>query len=189
MELDDHYKHKVAEWNLVQDHFRLAMNTSYDGMVSTVDVEKSYQEHKKCLEDEGYAFGTYKHDRSYFERLDRCLFRKIPVDHMGRAVFFEAKHLLTAINNGSKPEKNSFSMLVMMDTKYIVPIANMIHLLTHTSASSDDLDLFWELTDRVWCIAHPIYQLHNGDLDATCNRITKRLCEVMGPRAFWCRLE
>ena len=73
-ELDDDYEHKVAvaEWKLVQEHVCLAMKTSYDGMVSTVDVDKSYREHKKCLVDKGYAFGKYKTDRSYFEKLDRC---------------------------------------------------------------------------------------------------------------------
>ena len=91
LELDDHYEHKLDEWKFAQWHVCLAMDTPYNGMVSTVDVEKSYQEHKKCLEGKGYAFGTYNTDRSYFEKLDRCLFQRTPVDHMGRAVFSEAK--------------------------------------------------------------------------------------------------
>ena len=175
---DDLHEQKVAEWEAVQEHVRLANDTPYAGMISTVDVEKSYQEHKQRLTDKGYAFGTYNTDRSLFEKLDRLVFQRVPVDHMGPTVFSEAKSILTQINKSSIPKRNSFSMLVMMSTEYIVPMANMVHLLAHPSASSDDLDLFWELTDRLWCFAHPIYYLHSGYLDETCGKITKRLREV-----------
>lgn len=177
-EEDDPHTHNVAEWESVQEHVRLAEDAPFAGMISTVDVEKSYQEHKKCLQDAGYAFGTYNTDRSLFEKLDRLVFQRVPVDHMGRTVFSEAKNILTQINRGSKPTRNSFSMLVMMSTEYVVPMANMVHLLAHPSASSDDIHLFWELTDRLWCFAHPIYRLHSGYLDETCSKITKRLQEV-----------
>lgn len=176
---DNRHEHSVAEWESVQEHVRLAEDTPYAGMISTVDVEKSYQMHKMRLQDTGYAFDTYNTDRSLFEKLDRLVFQCVPVDHMGRTVFSQAKSLLTQINNGSKPKKNSFSMLVMMSTEYIIPMAKMVHLLAHPSASLDDLDLFWELTDRVWCFAHPVYRLHSGHLDETCDMITKRLREVM----------
>lgn len=177
-EEDDRHDNKVAVWESVQDNVRLADDILYAGMISTVDVEKSYQEHKQRLQDEGYAFGTYNTDRSLFEKLDRLVFQRVPVFHMGRTVLSQAKSLLTQINEGSKPKKNSFSMLVMMSTEYIVPMANMVHLLAHPSASPEDLNLFWELTDRVWCFAHPIYRLHSGYLDETCDKITKRLREV-----------
>ena len=175
---DDLHEQKVAEWESVQEHVRCAVDTPYAGMISTVDVETSYQNHKQRLQDKGYAFGTYNTDRSLFEKLHRLVFKRVPVDHMGRTVFSEAKSILTQINHGSIPKKNSFSMLVMMSTEYIVPMANLVHLLAHPSASLDDLDLFWELTDRLWCFAHPIYRLHSGCLDETCDKITKRLREV-----------
>jgi hypothetical protein len=180
---DDHHENNVAKWESVQEHVRLAEDTPYAGMISTVDVEKSYQEHKQRLQDEGYAFGTYNTDRSLFEKLDRLVFQRVPVDHMGRTVFSAAKSILTQIKEGSKPKRNSFSMLVMMSTEYVVPMANMVHLLAHPSASLDDLDLFWELTDRIWCFAHPVYHLHSGYLDETCDRITKRLRDVTGPES------
>jgi hypothetical protein len=175
---DDPHERTVAEWESVQQHVRRAVDAPYAGMVATVDVEKSYQEHKTRLQGKGYAFGTYKTDRSLFEKLDRLVFQCVPVDHMGRTVLSQAKDILLQINEGSKPKRNSFVMLVMMSTEYIVPVANMVHLLAHPSASSDDLNLFWELTDRLWCFAHPIYRLHSGYLDETCGKITKRLQEV-----------
>lgn len=177
---EDRHEYKVAEWESVQEHVRLAEDIPYAGMISTVDVEKSYQEHRKCLQDTGYAFGTYNTDRSLFEKLDRLVFQRVPVDHMGRTVLSQAKCLLTQINEGSKPKRNSFSMLVMMSTEYIAPMARMVRLLAHPSASIDDLDLFWELTDRVWCFAHPVYSLHSGYLDETCDKITSRLRDVTG---------
>ena len=179
-EEDDPHTHNVARWEAVQEHVRLADDTPYAGMISTADVEKSYKEHKQRLQDKGYAFGTYNTDRSLFEKLDRLVFQRVPLDHMGRTVFSEAKGILTQINEGSKPKRNSFSMLVMMSTEYVIPMANMIRLLAHPSASSDDLDLFWDLTDRLWCFAHPIYRLHSGYLDETCSEITRRLHEVTG---------
>ena len=175
---DDPHENKVAAWESVQERVRLATDTPYAGMVSTVDMEKSYQEHKQRLTDKGYAFGEYNTDRSLFEKLGRLVFQRVPAAHMGRTVFSEAKSILTQINEGSKPKRNSFSMLVMMSTEYIVPMANMVHLLAHPSASSDDIGLFWELTDRLWCFAHPIYCLHSGYLDETCGKITRRLKEV-----------
>jgi len=175
---DDPHENNVAKWESIQERVRLAVDTSYAGMVSTSDVEKSYQEHKQRLTDKGYAFGAYNTDRCLFEKLDRLVFQRVPAAHMGRTVFSEAKSILTQINEGSKPKRNSFSMLVMMSTEYIVPMANMVHLLAHPSASSDDIGLFWELTDRLWCFAHPIYCLHSGYLDETCDKITKRLQEV-----------
>jgi len=175
---DDLHERNVAEWESVQEHVRRAVDVPYAGMISTVDVEKSYHEHKKRLQDEGYAFGTYNTDRSLFEKLDRFVFQRVPADHMGRAVLSEAKGILIQINEGSKPKKDCFSTLVMLSTKYIAPVANLVHILEHPLASSDDLDLFWDLTDRLWCFAHPIYDLHSGCLDHTCAKITKRLREV-----------
>ena len=172
------HQRKVAVWESVQEHVRRAVDVPYAGMVSAVDVEKSYQDHKKRLQDAGYAFGTYNTDRSLFEKLDCLVFQRVPADHMGRTVFSKAKSILSQINEGSKPERNTFSMLVMMSTEYIVPMANMVHLLAHPSATADDLDLFWELTDRLWCFAHPIYTLHSGYLDETCDKITARLRAV-----------
>ena len=167
-----------TRWESVQEHVRRAIETSYTGMISTVDVNESYEEHKTLLQDKGYAFGTYDTDRSLFEKLDRLVFQRVPSDHMGRTVLSEAKSILIQINKGSKPKKNSFSMLVMMNIDYIVPMVNMVQLLAHHSASFDDLNLFWELTARLWCFAHPVYRLHSGYLDETCGKITARLCEM-----------
>jgi hypothetical protein len=176
--LDDYHSDKVREWEAVQEHVARANAVAFSGMISTSDVDKSYGVHKEKLITDGYAFGTYSTDRSLFEKLDRLVFQRVPSDHMGRTVFGEAKNILTQINEGSTPREGSFSMLVMMSTEYIVPVASLVHLLAHPSASSDDLNLFWELTDRLWCFAHPIYHLHSGYLDETCEKITTRLREV-----------
>ena len=176
--LDPYHVKRVAEWEAVQEHVARANGVAFSGMIATANVDRSHTVHKEKLISEGYAFGTYNTDRSLFEKLDRLVFQRVPSDHMGRTVFDEAKNILTQINWGSKPCEGSFSMLVMMSTEYVVPMANMVHLLAHRDASSDDLDLFWELTDRLWCFAHPIYRLHSGYLDATCDKITARLREL-----------
>lgn len=172
---DNDFFDEVTEWESVQKHSCRALDTKYAGMIATVDVDASYREHKQCLRDMGYDFGTYHTDLSLFEKLSRTVFRD---DCTGRDVFSQAKNILSKINKGSKPKRNSLNLLHMMSTKYIVPVANMVLLLAHPSALQDDLNLFWKLTDRLWCFAHPVYNLHSGWLDETCDEITKRLQEV-----------
>ena len=177
---DERHNVRMVAWESVQNFVDDTMAAMYGGMISTVDAYKSYNEHKLDLQKQGYAFGTYNTDRSLFEKLDRLVF-KDNRSTMGSTVFKEAKNILKQINIGSKPKKSSFSMLVMMSTEYITPVANMVLLLSHPSATKEDLDLFWELTDRLWCFAHPVYCLHSGYLDETCDKITKRL-QALAPR-------
>lgn len=176
--MDDYHRKNVAEWEAVQTCYSDAMRLPFSGMISEVDAAKSFRAHKKSLEDKGYKFGTYNTDRSLFEKLDRLAFKDTLDAFMGREVFDQARGILRQINEGSKPQKNSFSMLVMMSTEYVRPTADLLHLLTHPKATTEDLNLFWELTDRLWCFAHPIFQLHSGYLDQTCHKITRRLAEV-----------
>lgn len=109
---------------------------------------------------------------------------------MGRKVFDQARSILQQINEGSKPKKDFLCILVMMSTEYVTPTANLLHLLTHPKATTEDLDLFWELTDRLWCEApHPIFKLHSGYLDQTCRKITRRCEEVKATsneHVHWC---
>lgn len=177
-EVDDRHTRDMAEWESVQSHVSKAMQVPFKGMISKVDAVKSFRAHMDDLKDKGYAFGTYNTDRSLFEKLNRLVFSRVPDENMGSAVYDEAKNLLRQINKGAKPMKNTFSMLVMMSTEYVTPMANMVLLLSHPSSTSRDLDLFWELTDRIWCFAHPVYHLHSGYLDETCAKITTRLSEV-----------
>lgn len=176
--MDDYHNKNVAEWEAVQTCYSDAMDISFSGMISEVDAATSFRAHKKSLEDKGYKFGTYNTDRSLFEKLDRLAFKDTPDAFMGREVFDQARSILRQINEGSRPKRNSFSMLVMMSTEYVRPTADLLHLLTHPKATTEDLNLFWELTDRLWCFAHPILELHSGYLDETCHRITRRLAEV-----------
>ena len=110
--MDDYHRKNVAEWEAVQTCYSDAMNLSFSGMISEVDAAKSFRAHKKSLEDKGYRFGTYNTDRSLFEKLDRLVFQDTPDAFMRREVFRQARGILRQINEGSKPKKNSFSMLV-----------------------------------------------------------------------------
>jgi len=65
-----------------------------------------------------------------------------------------------------------------MDIRYIAPASNMVLLLTHPLSMLSDLELFWELTDRLWCGNHPVYFLDTASLDETCHNIDRRLQEV-----------
>jgi len=176
--LDTMYARELKAWEAVQTRCATAMDAPFEGMIAEVDAEASYRAHRARLEREGYRFGTYSTHRSLFEKLDDLVFRLTPVSHMARTVFDEVKSLLEQINKGSTPKRGSFSLLVMMNPQYVPPLSDLVHLLTHPKATAEDLDLFWELTDRVWCFAHPIYRYHSGHLDETCDAITKRLAEV-----------
>lgn len=165
----------VAEWESAQSHMSTAMETPYSGMIREVDAAASFRAYKQCLEEQGYAFGTYGTDRTLFEKLDRRVFAETPASQMGIAVFNEAKKILREINTGSKPERN---VIGIMDTDTALTIADLVLLLAHPSANSDDLDLFWEVTDRLWCFAHPVYRLTAEHLDATCAKITQRLKQL-----------
>lgn len=176
--LDDYHGKNVAEWEAVQTCYSEAMSLTFSGMITEVDAATSFRAHRKSLEDQGYKFGTYNTDRSLFEKMDRIVLQDTPDALMGREVFRQARSILRQINEGSKPQRNAFSMLVMMNTEYVTPTADLLHLLTHPKATAEDLDLFWELTDRLWCFAHPIFRLHSGYLDETCRKITRRLAEV-----------
>ena len=177
----DKHEERLREWESLQDRVDAAIESPFEGMISSADVRGSLVSHKLNLQDQGYLFGTYKTDRSLFEKLDRLVFGQVESDNAIRhVVFSEAKHILSEINNGSRPRENSFSILVMMNTKYIPPIVDLVYLLSHPLASPDDLNLFWELTDRLWCFAHPVYSLHSGYLDETCDKISKRLVELSG---------
>ena len=177
--LESYHRKRLVEWNAVESTFFTAMSVPFGGMISEVDAARSLRAHRDTLVSKGYAFGTYHTDRSLFEKLNRLVFATVPDAHMGRAVFHEVKSILRQIHAGSKPERNSFSMLVMMDATYVPPLADLVRLLSHPDATPTDLDLFWELTDRLWCFAHPVYtELHSGYLDETCAKIRDRWAEV-----------
>lgn len=177
-ECSDKHVDRLVLWKSLQSHVYRASLTEYGGMISFVNVEESYLEHKRVLKTKGYKFGTYGTDRSLFERMDRLVFQHTYGD-MGRVVLHEAKSILQHINTGAMPERNTFSMLVMHSVEYIRPIVDLISLLTHSRADCSDLNLFWELLDRLWCFAHPIYYLHSGYLDETSQKITTRLCTLL----------
>lgn len=176
--LEDSYATQLAEWKAVREQVSRAMRTPFDGMIAEVDAALSFRDHRAALETKGYAFGAYNTDRSLFEKLERLVFRATPDAHMGREVFKQAKGLLLQVHEGARPQRNSFSALVMMSTEYVPPLSDLVHLLAHPRAASSDLELFWELTDRIWCFAHPVYELHSGYLDETCGKITRRLAEI-----------
>lgn len=176
---DDDYVHEVAKWESVQILVQCALNSQHESTISEDVISKSYNEHKRDLMRKGYAFDTYPIDRSLFERLDRLVFQFIPANHMPRAVITEARGILDEINKGSRPHRHRFSLLAMMSIKYITPAANMVLLLSHPSAGATDIDLLWELTDHLWCFAHPVYtHMHIGHLDETCDKINTRIREV-----------
>ena len=177
---DAYFERQVREWEEVQLHFHRALNQPLAGMLTSgVNIEASFLRHKIKLMTDGYKFNTYEHDRSLFERLDRLVFAYTASHRWAFDVLQELRNMLYQINKDSKPERDRFSMLVMMNTKYVTAVANLILLLAHTKATVDDLDLFWELTDRIWCFAHPVYtSLTSIDLDETCAKIAARLEEV-----------
>ena len=168
----------IAEWQAVQPYVQRASNVSFKGMISRANVFEGYETHRRQLVEQGYKFGTGT-DRSFFERLDRVVLRDTPKADMGRVVFDEIKNILDGINRGCKPKPSgSFSILVMMDVKYTSPLANLVFLVTSKYATSDDLALFWQLTDRLWSFGHPTQTLHSWYLDETCDRISNRFAQV-----------
>jgi hypothetical protein len=95
--------------------------------------------------------------------------------NLSGTVLFKLKGLLRGVNDGSKPEENVISMLVMMSPEYIKPIADLIHIVQDTYSTDEDLDLVWELFEIIWCFGHPVYKTHTSrDLDILCEHITKR---------------
>lgn len=148
-----------------------------------VDIKESFLEHKRQLIADGYQFDTYHVDRSLFERLDRQLFCYTKPHRWGVEVLQELRNMLTQINTGSKPKRNEFSMLVMMDTAYVTHVANLILLLTNDKATFEDLNLFWQLTDRIWCFGHPTRPYGEYDLNETCEKIATRLEQVTSSSA------
>jgi len=176
---DEYHEKNVTEWTNVQSVYNTAMSLDLGGiLLSSADVNKSYERHMEELILHGYRFGTYNTERSLFEVLHLKVFRNALVSEMGKDVFDQVRNILTQINNGSRPKKMSLSCLVMMSTEYITPVANLLTLLTHKDSTVDDLKLLWELTDRLWCFAHPIYEIHSGHLDETCAKITTRMTVV-----------
>lgn len=170
---------EVDAWKEKQEEVTNAMNTTLTGMISEADVYGSYLSHCNKLSSLGYTFGEYEVNRSLFEEMHHQVFECIPIDHIARETLMQAKCLLQDVYHRSMPRRGRLvSRLVMDDIKYITPLSNMILLLTHTSATCEDLDLFWELTDRAWCFGHPIYDIDVRDFDDTCAKITKRLRAV-----------
>jgi len=177
---DAYFERRLQKWEQVQLHYYRALHQPLAGMLTSgVNIEASYLRHKMKLMTLGYKFDTYKHDRSLFECLDRLAFAYTFSHRWAADVLGELRNMLQQINKGAKPERDTFSMLVMMNPKYVTAVANLILLLTHTKATIYDLDLFWELTDRIWCFAHPVYtSLTSIDLDETCATIAARLDAV-----------
>jgi hypothetical protein len=184
MSNDDVYANLLSDWESVQPHYNRAIEAQYGGMISKCgsDVNESRIAFKQQLIEEGYKFGTYNTDRTLFERLDR----EVPLAH-GPDVFIQLKSILEQINTGAKPKKNRISLLVMDDTQYVKPVADLVLLLSHNSACVDDLTLLWELTDRLWCFGHPVRVSHSGMLYETCEKITSRLSKLVveGEAVTW----
>ena len=133
------------------------------------------------MKEKGYEYYAQPHDRSLFEKFMRERFHPAidAGENIASVVLRQLRGCLEQINTGSKPKKNCFSILVMMDTKYIKPVADMICLVQSTYSAVEDLDLVWELLERIWCFGHPVFRDQTSqDLDLLCERISKRKMEV-----------
>jgi len=172
------HANKLLQWESVQSQVLMAMKVPFAGMIADADVYESFYAHRSHLELAGYNFGKYAYDRSMFERLDREVFQLTPPEAMGKAVFHEVKSMLEQINQEANPTRGKVIDLVFTQTAYVLPMAKLVHLLTHPLAIADDIDLFWEITDRLWCACHPIYHLHSARLDYTCSKIIKRVSDL-----------
>jgi hypothetical protein len=183
-EEDTVFAAKLQAWtdqqSIVRDMLRPLPALS--GIISLpVVVEKSLLAHKEDMMKKGYKYYEKSFDRSLFEKFMREGFEPAidAGENIASVVFKKLRGCLEQVNIGSKPVKNSISILVMMDTKYIKPIADMIYLLLSTYSTVEDLDLVWELLERVWCFGHPVFRYQTKqDLDLVCERISKRKIEV-----------
>ena len=165
-------------WDAAQPRVAEACRVRCAGMLAHVDVLASQRAHKAALAAKGYLFGVYATDRSLFEKLDRVVFQDACAADAGARVLAQVQNVLRQVNAGSEPREDSFNLLVMMEPQYLAPLCDLVDLLTHARARADDLDLFWELTDRLWCFGHPVYDLSSELLDETCAKITARLAAV-----------
>ena len=158
--LDDYHSENARE-EAVQDDVARA-TPSLLRMIAT-DADNSHTVHTRDSSRRDTPSGRTTPTGPFENSTVLC--SSVPSDHMGRTVC--GKEHPDEHQRGPAP-RGSFSMLVMMSTEYIVPVASLVHLLAHLSATGR-LNLFWELTDRLWCCAS-IYHLHSGYLDETCEK-------------------
>ena len=177
---------REKEWKDMQpvvDTLREYKSSRPCGIVSlSVVVKNSLLAHKEKMEEAGYDYYAQAHDRSLFERFMREVQPAMNGGcNIGSVVLDQLHGFLEAVNTGSKPEKGIFSMLVIMEAKYIKPIADMIYLVTSSYSVVEDLDLVWELLERAWCFGHPVFKGQSSQyLDDVCQRISKRKDEAEG---------
>ena len=164
------FAEQSSEWFSMQKLVRRALSITDVGSVSKEAVQTSMMRHKEDLEKIGYMLGTYYTDLSLFEKIYFQYERNGSFD-----AFRCSQSILRQVNEGSKP--GSFSMLVFMEPKYLRPLANMAFIISHDQNRLEDFELFWELTDRLWCFGHPL-KYHSDHLDETCSKINQRALDL-----------
>lgn len=183
-ERDARFVAKLEEWTKLQPVVRDALRVVAvpAGIISLpLVVKNSLLAHKGDMEKQGYKYYEKAYDLSCFELCMRERFDPAmdAGENIANVVLDQLHAVLSNINDGSKPVKNRFSMLVMMDTKYIKPVADMIGLVQSPYSVVEDLDLVWELLERIWCFGHPVFRHQTSrNLDFVCQKITERKREV-----------
>lgn len=176
---------EFKEWKLIQPVITKTLgkfgvtNPPSTGVISCPGVViESFMGHMKEMEKKGYHY-LGPHDRSYERSLFEKLVRNFKVDvKLADNVFHFLNGLVRQMNISSEPKANSCHGMVMMKTKYVVHVIHMQYILVNKLSDTTDLELLWDLMEKLWVAEHPIWKLTSADLDEVCIKILKRSVEL-----------
>lgn len=170
---DQEYALRMQQWtDACEDTIVKTLPQTWSGGVMAMPemIQKSLEAHVAEEAKAGFVYGENTAARSLMEHFyKKTLERSMNVSayELRDDLFFQLEGLLAQVIAGCKPNPNgSISLLCLMSVERILPVARLIHLLTHPMGKIEDLELLWNFLDSAWCFGHP-----RGYNSATLQRV------------------
>lgn len=175
------HERKHAEWEAACADPIVAKPFLYDQGVLGMPVilQESLATHLDAAAQDGYIYNEAPHYRSFMEVVYIEKLRQHGADawRLRTAVITQLSGVLQQVVDSSEPKEGKVDLRVIASTEHILPIAKLLRVLTHPVSVPADVDMVWDLFEKLWCIGHP-KGYHSGHLLLLEDQINARFDEL-----------
>ena len=175
------YVQKHAEWQAACEDPIVAKPFLHDqGVLSMPAIlQESLARHLEATVQDGFIYNEAPCHRSFMEVVYIEKLRQFSADawHLRAALITQLNGLLEQVIELSEPKPNKSSLVVIANTEHILPVAKLLRVLTHPMSVPADVDMVWDLFEKLWCIGHP-KGYHSGHLLLLEDQINARFDEL-----------
>ena len=160
------YEQKHAEWEAARSDPLVTEPFLYRKGVLGMPgiIEASLAEHLETASRDGFIYNETPDFRSFMEVVYIEKLRDSDnAWELMHNVITQLNGVLEQVVVASEPKEGKSNLLVIASTEHILPFAKLLRILSHPLSTSSDVDMVWDLFEKLWCLGHP-KGYHSGHL-------------------------